>query len=193
MKDVSRETSEKLQFYAETLRVWGAKINLVSPLTLQSLDERHIKDSQQLLPHAGEWKKWCDLGSGGGLPGLIVSIHNPDRHVTLIESDARKGVFLRHLISSLNLSATVMTDRIETAQPQSADVVSARALAALDRLIPLALRHGHDKTRYIFPKGARYRHELAEAEQAFRFDVDVRPSITDKDAVILVMENIERV
>ncbi|WP_216644260.1 16S rRNA (guanine(527)-N(7))-methyltransferase RsmG [Palleronia sp. THAF1] len=168
------------------------KINLVAPSTLDDLKERHLADSAQLRTHAAHWNKWCDLGSGGGLPGIVISILSPECHVSLIESDKRKAVFLTHVVTKLDLNATVFDGRIETIDPQRADVVSARALAPLPRLIPLALRHGHSGTRYIFPKGLRWREEINEAKKVYRFDVDAQPSITDKHAVVLVLENFER-
>ena len=193
MIDVSRETQDELDRYAALLRRWSAKINLVAPSTLDSLESRHIADSLQLADIARSDGTWCDLGSGGGLPGLVVAIARPDIHVTLIESDTRKAIFLQTVARELNLSATVLAERIEKAEPAGADIVSARALAPLDRLIPLAVRHGRPDTTYVFPKGERYGQEIDRARTSFRFDVDVRPSITDKGAVILLLENIHRV
>ena len=190
---VSRETCDRLQIYADLLRVWSKKINLVSPRTLETLESRHLEDSAQISPYAGHWSTWCDLGSGGGLPGLVVSIHNPDKQVTLIESDQRKSIFLKHVSRTLALKTTILNERIENTVAQSADIVSARALAPLHQLIPLAVRHAHPRTRFIFLKGAQWRTEVAEAQKTYRFDIDARPSITDKDAIVLILENIERV
>ncbi len=113
--------------------------------------------------------------------------------MTMIESDLRKATFLRSMSRELALGSKVLAERIETAVPQAADVVSARALASLPKLIPLAERHGKPSTVYVFPKGRQYQEELEDLGRTWRFDVDVHPSKTDKEAVILILENLERV
>ena len=88
--DVSRETLAHLEAYADLLKTWNARINLVSPKSLELLWSRHFLDSLQLLRIAPDWASWADLGSGGGFPGAVIAIANPDRQVVLVESDARK-------------------------------------------------------------------------------------------------------
>ena len=193
MSDVSRETSQALIRFEALVRAWSPKINLVAKSTLPEIASRHIADSAQVAEMCPDADTWCDLGSGGGFPGIVVAILLPETRVTLIESDARKAVFLRHAARELGLTADVLNTRIEAAIPAGAEVVSARALAPLDRLLPLAQRHGRKGTRYLFPKGARYRDEIAAARETWSFDIDVRPSKTDNEAVILCLENLSRV
>lgn len=190
---VSRETDTKLQSYQILLEKWSRRINLVSRSTISALRKRHIEDSVQLAAFGGDGVSWCDLGSGAGLPGMVVAICRPDISVQMIESDKRKVVFLQHVIDELNISARVSAGRIETESPARADVVSARALAPLDKLLPLAQRHGVSDTMYVFPKGRNYAAEIAAARKSWSFDVDVRPSSVEKDGVILIVENIARV
>lgn len=192
MADVSRETSQ-LDELSALVRDWTGKINLVSTASVNDFARRHVEDSLQIADLCESATTWCDLGSGGGFPGLVVAIHRPDLSVTLIESDKRKSVFLRHAARRLELDVQVIDRRIEATDPVGADAVSARALAPLPRLLGLAVRHGTPDSRYIFPKGARYQSEIADARAEWSFDIDVRPSKTDKEAVILILENVERV
>ena len=136
LPDVSRETQERLEIYGDLLTKWNPRINLVSKKSLDEMWTRHFADSAQifaLAPHSVD--HWVDMGSGGGFPGLVVAILGQDggspRRMTLIESDARKAAFLRVVIRETGLTATVLNERIEKAAPQSANVLSARALTDL--------------------------------------------------------------
>ena len=189
---VSRETTVSFDRLAELVREWNPRINLVSPGTLVTLETRHIADSQQIAELAPEARTWVDLGSGGGFPGIVIAAERPETQVTLVESDQRKCVFLRRAAKVLGIDIKVHAARIEAVPPLLPDVISARALAPLDRLLSLALPHGRPDTRYIFPKGTRHTDEIATARERWRFDIDVRPSKTDKEAVILILENIQR-
>lgn len=193
MNSVPRETSEQLDRLADLVRIWTPKINLISRSSIEDFKTRHMEDSLQVAEAVTDAWTWCDLGSGGGFPGLVVAIRHPQTQVTLIESDQRKCVFLRHASRELGLAVTVANARIEDAVPTRANAVSARALAPLSRLIPMALRHGAAGARYVFPKGASFRQELDAARRDWSFEIDVRPSRTEKEAVILILENIERV
>lgn len=194
--DVSRETIERLQFLLDRLRQWTSKINLISAASSPDAWDRHIIDSAQIYPMAPPFMHWTDLGSGGGLPGLVIAVIakelNPEAHLTLIESDARKGVFLRATIAELDLPAKVLTTRIESAAPQDADVVSARALAALPDLLPLVHRHLSRSGTALLMKGARYTEELNAVRDDWHFDLTEHPSITHPDARILSFKRISR-
>ena len=140
--NVSRETYDALKAYQRLLEKWTTRINLISKSTHDDVWVRHICDSAQVMalasPHA---RHWVDIGSGGGLPGLVVAIlakaFNPQLRVTLIESDQRKAVFVRTVVRELQLNATVQAKRIEAVGPLKADVISARALADLNDLLRL--------------------------------------------------------
>lgn len=197
--DVSRETSERLASYAVLLRKWNPAINLVSRATLDELETRHFADSAQLFDLApAEARHWVDLGSGGGFPGLVIAIIAeelaPNLRVTLIESDQRKATFLRTVARELGLKRVEVIDaRIEAADPQEADVLSARALAPLDRLLGFAERHLSPGGVALFPKGARYADEVNRALASWRFEVQNHPSKTDPQAVVLKLGGIARV
>lgn len=194
---VSRETLQALQQFEALVRRWTPAINLVSKATLANLWDRHIVDSAQVFSVCRpEVKTWVDLGSGGGFPGLVVAILarelRPDLRVTLVESDQRKATFLRQASQNLGLKVTVRSDRIESLPPLQADVLSARALAPLSELLAFADLHLAGGGVAIFPKGSRYLEELAEARNAWAFDVDTQRSLSDAEAAILVIRNIHR-
>lgn len=196
--DVSRETLDDLQRYAELLAQWTKQINLISPKSVAQLWHRHFLDSAQLLRISPSLlNTWVDLGSGGGFPGLVVAIMaretNPALRVTLIESDQRKAAFLRTVVRELGLATEVLADRIESAERQGADVVSARALAPLADLLGFADRHLDPAGRAFFLKGQKVADEIKDALDHWRFDCKTFPSETDEEAVVLSIGDIERV
>ena len=194
--DVSRETKEKLELLERELRRWQAIKNLVGPATLDRIWDRHIVDSLQLLDLAPEARTWLDLGSGAGFPGLVLAIAGAERglRVHLVESNSRKCAFLRHVVRLAGAPATIHEARLEAVIPGfvgQADVVSARALAALPLLLewtePL-LKAG---TIGLFPKGRDAEIELTEARKRWTFAADILPSRTDSEARILRITSIE--
>ena len=186
---VSRETHERLIAYEALVRKWNAKINLVAPSTLPEFNSRHIQDSIQIFDHVQFPEgNWVDLGSGGGLPGIVVSIYAQKAPLTvsLVESDQRKSAFLRTVIRELSLqNVSIMTGRIENVPPLAANFVSARALAPLSVLLSMVQRHMHQDGTAIFLKGRSWKAECEEARKEWRFDVTSFPSKTDPDAAIL--------
>ena len=196
MTAVSRETEARLAVYVALLLKWTPQINLIAPSTVPAIAERHITDSLQLLDHLGTLPAtWVDIGSGGGLPGLVVAAALPaSTGVTLIESDARKCAFLRTAVRAMDLeNVEIINRRIESAAPQNADIVSARALAPLDRLLPLVARHLSPDGTALLPKGRGWRDEIVTARRDWQFDFDALPSRTDEDAVILKISKVSRV
>jgi 16S rRNA (guanine527-N7)-methyltransferase len=195
--DVSRETEERLNILCEMVERWNPSINLIAPSSLPQLWQRHIRDSAQvvaLIPPGA--RLWVDIGSGGGFPGLVVAACLPEVfpacRVVLIESDQRKCVFLRQAARSMGLSITVIAQRIEEAPPQAADVVSARALAPLPRLLPLTQRHLAPHGIAILLKGQSLADELDIAGQnGWKFQADHHKSKTDPDGTIIVMRNLK--
>ncbi len=195
--NVSRETLERLDIYADLLERWTGKINLVSKGTLGELWTRHFLDSAQLLDLAPQGKAWADLGSGGGFPGAVVAVIaaelRPRMRVTLVEADQRKAAFLRTILRETGVMGRVLASRIESLEPLGADILSARALASLDHLLGYAQRHLKPSGRALFMKGEKAEEEIAEALERWRFDCERYVSKTDKDAVILSIGDIERV
>lgn len=196
-QDVSRETIADLQAFAAMVEKWTPRINLVSNASLKNLWERHVVDSAQLYPLAPQsFRTWVDIGSGGGFPGIVMATlakaTQPEAHFTLIESDQRKASFLRTAARELALPVTVLAERIEEAEPQLADVVSARALSPLSALLPLIARHMKPSGVALLHKGRQFQEEIADARQSWCFDLDGHPSMTDPDARLLRVKRIHR-
>jgi 16S rRNA (guanine527-N7)-methyltransferase len=192
--NVSRETLDKLLAYVALLEQWQPRINLVAGATLPDVWHRHIADSAQLLALAPKSGKWLDIGSGAGFPGLVIAIMahgSAGPRVTLIESDRRKCAFLAEVARHTGISVEIHTARIEQIATQrmlgAVDVVSARALAPLVRLIPLSLPFFGDATLGLFPKGRDAESEVTQARAAWDFDVEMTPSLTDAAARIVAI------
>ncbi|WP_242500419.1 16S rRNA (guanine(527)-N(7))-methyltransferase RsmG [Tropicimonas sp. IMCC6043] len=195
---VSRETLDRLKAHLSLLRKWNAAINLVAPSTLAEGWDRHIIDSAQVFSCAPQHEgHWIDIGSGGGFPGLVCAIiakeRAPGLEFSFVESDKRKAAFLSTAVQALDIEARVLPSRIETLPSQNADIVTARALAPLSKLLGLAAPHLAPAGTCIFPKGERHAEELSEARPHWRFKLSQVPSITGANAVILVLGEIERV
>lgn len=184
-----------LEEYVRLLEKWNKSINLVAKSTLEAVWERHIADSAQLFSEVpSTTKSLADLGSGGGLPGMVLAIianeAMPDMSVTLVESDARKCAFLTTAATKLGLGVKVKNERIEQLDPLGADVITARALTSLDRLLEFAQRHGKEAGQCLFLKGQDHRKEIVDARKIWCFDMDIIPSTTNPDAAVLRVENI---
>ena len=216
---VSRETLERLKTYESVLRTWQRTINLVAPSTLDEVWHRHFADSAQLLPIAlaardaapapesaqnpqmnpqkGE-KRWVDLGSGGGFPGLVLAIllaeWDPAVRVTLVESDSRKAAFLGEVARKTGVAVEIRAERSEKYATQDKsqirEVITARALAPLPKLLGLVLPYFSPRTVALFPKGREVDSEIGEAQRMFGFDAELAPSMTDPDARVVMVRNL---
>jgi 16S rRNA (guanine527-N7)-methyltransferase len=157
--------------------------------------ERHIADSLQLAGLA-EGTVWADLGTGAGLPGLVLAIARPELHVHLVESDGRKCAFLRQAARLTGAKATIWDGRIEAMLPRiepRPDVVVSRALAALPKLLGLAAPVLTKGTTGLFPKGRGYEAELTDALRSWRFTCDILPSRTDPEGRILRVSDLQAI
>lgn len=189
LTDVSRETMERLQQYEALISRWNPKINLISEKTLPEFMQRHVADSLQLAACAGApTGRWVDMGTGGGLPGIVLAIAYSEQplQISLLESDARKCAFLRTAVRTLDLkNVTILQSRIEEVPHQQAESVSARALAPLPLLLSYVDRHLKPNGTAWLMKGRSWRQEIDEATSIWRFQVDSFPSRTDPEAAIL--------
>jgi len=193
--NVSRETLDRLFAFCDLVEKWNPAINLVSKAGMAGLWGRHVLDSAQLIRNLPKQSSsWCDLGSGGGFPGIVLAIlakeTQPDVRMTLVESDARKSVFLSEAARILKLEVSIKNRRIEDLEPQHVDVLTARALAPLSQLCGFAYRHLKPNGLAIFPKGAGAAREIAEARKQWSFCCDMVQSHTDADARILTISDI---
>ncbi len=188
------ECQRRLMIYASLLKKWQNKINLVGSSTIDDLWVRHFEDSLQLLPLAGDWRNWVDLGSGGGFPGMVISIAagSDQKSMHLVESDKRKAAFLREVSRETGAKVEIHVDRIERILPPllSAihfEVVSARALAPLEVLLgysrPIIEKGGVG----LFLKGKGLSEELTTGSSDSSLNLKFIDSRTDADAKIVVV------
>ena len=187
--NVSRETQEKLAIYVQLLCKWQKRINLVSSSTLPQIWQRHILDSAQLVPFLPKAAKTVmDIGAGAGLPGLVLAILT-DHQLHLVESDSKKVAFMRTAIAETGVDAVIHHGRIEELACLHMDVITARALAPLDKLFQLTKAQHHSGLDYLFLKGKGVKQELTALPSSLTLTAHTHPSITDKDAVIVHFEN----
>ncbi len=196
--DVSRETAAALDIYVQQLTRWQSVKNLVGPATLGEVWHRHIADALQLLTLAPDARIWVDLGSGAGIPGLILAIAGRVRsglEVRLVESNARKCAFLTETARLTGAPVTVHNARIESVIGgfAGADIVCARALAPLAQLLAWTEPLLKTGTTGLFPKGRDAAAELTEADREWTFARDLIPSRTDSQARIVRVTSLSRV
>jgi len=189
---VSRETLARLEAYAELLTRWSARINLVGRDTLRDLWRRHILASAQIHRFVpGSAENLIDLGSGAGLPGLVLAILGVPG-VELVEADSRKAAFLREAARITAAAVTIRPCRIQAVPPHLVRVVTARACAPLGRLLDLAAPFLAPDTVCLFPKGERFDEELTLARKAWTMTVSVEQSLSDRRGVILRLQQVAR-
>jgi len=190
---ISAAASERLARFAKLLLRWNKRINLVSRADEAALWDRHISDSAQLvglLP--ARTGTLIDLGTGAGLPGLVIAILTTWR-VHLVESDQRKAAFLREAARETRTDVSIHVARAEALRIAPAEVVTARALGQLDRLLSLAAPLLVPGGICLFPKGRNVSEELTAAEAEWQMRVERFPSQTDPLATLLRISEIERV
>jgi len=184
-RDVSRETYERLEAYVGLLREEAGRQNLVSASTLDSIWERHILDSAQLVrfePHAGA--SWADIGSGAGLPGIVVACL-AEGPAVLIEPRRLRAEFLHKCCEVLQINASVFAGKAERAEGKY-DVITARAVARLGETLRISQHLSTIKTVWALPKGRSAGEELVEAQRAWQGVFHVEQSVTDADSWIVV-------
>jgi len=175
----------RLRLFADLVVKWSAKINLVSKGDLPVLWERHVQDSLALIPHIPSGvERAIDLGSGGGFPGLVLAIAT-GIEFTLIESDARKAAFLMEAARATAAPAKILISRIEAAKTTPALLVTARALAPLDKLLALAAPHLAPGGICLFPKGPAWQVELTAAKPFWHMQVERFPAGPEGQKTIL--------
>lgn len=196
--NVSRETYQRLEVYVALLEKWTPKINLISKSTIPDIWSRHIRDSVQVYRHGPQvFTHWLDLGSGGGMPGLVVAIlaagASREFMVSMVESDGRKAAFLRTVLRETGVPGQVLCERIENLPPQKADVISARALADLSVLLSYTERHLTADGVALFSKGVTWQNEVEIARREWSFNLEALKSETEEGSVILRIGDIARV
>ena len=187
--NVSRETLSQFEAYLALLEKWQRRINLVGNSTMVDVWQRHILDSAQLIKfYPPNTKKILDVGSGAGFPGLVLAIMG-NVEVDLVESDERKAIFLSTVIHSLGLPAKVHNQRIETLPNLAPDVITARALAPVSKLIKLIENQISLDTVCLFLKGASVEDELTELQTYSTMVAVNHPSLSCANGVVLELKH----
>jgi len=190
---VSRETLSLCENFVDLLLYWNRRTNLIGRSTTDAVWHRHMLDSAQLMSFLPEGTKTLvDLGSGAGFPGLVLALLGVE-DVHLIESKGKKARFMEIAAAQLGLNVTVHHSRIEDIETFSADVVSARALAPLAKLIEYGQRFAGPLSHQIYLKGQHIEHELTEAYKIWKMQVDRTPSTTDPRGSVLCVREVFRV
>ena len=192
--DVSRETETRLMAYVALLEKWQRKINLVSANTLDDVWSRHILDSAQIFPMMGDaHSRIMDIGSGAGLPGMIIAILRAGHFgvsaepVIMLESDQRKCAFLAAAMRECDVKAVIKNKRLEKLNSITPDVITARALASIDKLLFWTKAQHHQGLKCVFLKGAKLDEELTCLSDYPNINIERTPSITNDEGVVLTL------
>ncbi|MEJ6789414.1 16S rRNA (guanine(527)-N(7))-methyltransferase RsmG [Brevundimonas sp. BR2-1] len=184
-----------LESFIARLTEANAVMNLVGPDSLPDVWNRHIWDSAQLLEMRPNAKTWADLGAGAGFPGVVLAIllkDRPDSHVWLIDSLGKRCRFLQEVVGALSLRATVINGRAEE-QRVKVDVVTARAVAPMEKLLAYAQPYLQRGAQGLFLKGEKAEAELIEARKVWQFDSDLSVSRSDPRGRIVSVRSLRRV
>lgn len=190
-EDVSRETLERLDAYVELLLEENQRQNLIAANSVSDLWTRHIVDGAQILALGGPGGTWCDIGSGPGLPGLVIAILG-GRPMTLNEPRRLRAEFLRRTVSELGLrDVSVAECKVERLEGKF-DFITARAVAKLDKLFGMAWHLAHSETKWVLPKGERAQSELDEARRTWQGSFSLVASRTHPASAIVIAEHVQR-
>jgi 16S rRNA (guanine527-N7)-methyltransferase len=188
---VSRETFDKLDRFAVLLRRESERQNLVSRSTLDNLWQRHIADSAQLVRFAPSRDcSWADIGSGAGLPGIVLGCLLPGP-VALVEPRKLRAEFLEGAVAALDLGSrvTVACSKAQNVEGRF-DAITARAVAATDALLAMTVHLSHRGTVWVLPKGRRAKSELEDVRRNWHCDASIEASMTDRDSEVLVLRDV---
>lgn len=191
MNVAAPEVLDRLEAYLAHLEKWQRAINLVGSKTLNDPWRRHILDSAQLFEYLPDLRplKIADLGSGAGLPGLVLAIMT-GADVHMLESDQRKATFIREAARLTETNVTVHARRIEDVPALNADVVTARALAPMDRLLPWVYRHLKNGGKSLLLKGADAEEELTLTAKRWTMKISRKRSLSDASGTVLILDDL---
>jgi 16S rRNA (guanine527-N7)-methyltransferase len=189
---VSRETFDKLSTYVDLLIAENDQQNLIAKTSIPEIWTRHIADSLQLIGHAPDAKSWLDIGSGPGLPGLVIAIAT-GMPTLLVEPRRLRTAFLDRVVETLAMrDVRVVTAMLASVKPQPVDAITARAVASLDKLFAMTRPFSHPGTILVLPKGKSAAEEVETARQTWQGTIEIVPSRTDANAGIVVARDVRR-
>jgi 16S rRNA (guanine527-N7)-methyltransferase len=193
LADLPKETLRRLEIYANLLEKWQRVVNLVGKSSLDDLWVRHFADSLQVAEAVPEARRWLDLGSGAGFPGLVTAIRYADERgalVHLVEANLRKCAFLQNVIRETSAPAIVHCGRVEKVLPgfdEQIDAVSARALAPLEALLGYAEKFIGQGAVGVFSKGKHFGAELTDSLTAGKYLITTIASQTSSAARLVLV------
>lgn len=191
--EFSDTEKQKLDKYIELLLKWNKSINLIAKSTESEIWRRHILDSAQLTRFIKpSFSSLLDVGSGAGFPAIVIAILRPEIEVTLVESDMKKCAFLASVSRETNARIKIISDRVEKIKPQKFDLITARAFAALDKILHLCASQISPQTELLLLKGEKVEEELAIARKIWEFGSALYPSEIDKSGVVLHIHGVRK-
>jgi len=189
--DVPRETLDQLERFSALLIEENQSQNLISPASIPELWTRHILDGAQLYGLAGRQGSWCDIGSGPGLPGLVIAILG-GRPMTLNEPRKLRAAFLRRVVADLGLERVSVAECKVERLAGKFDFITARAVAQLGKLFGMACHLAHSETKWVLPKGEKAQSELDEARTTWQGGFCLVSSRTHPGSAIVIAEHVQR-
>lgn len=187
-----RSAHARLVRYHDLLVDEATRQNVVAPSTISSIWQRHLVDSAQLLLHAPSPGYWVDIGSGPGLPGIVVAALS-DHTVAMVEPRRLRADFLLRCVQELGLMAEVHQSNIELWRPsEPVKTVSARAVASLSKLFAMTEAWRSPATRFVLPKGKSAETEVAEAQRSWQGMFHVERSIVDPQSGIVIASGVRK-
>lgn len=188
--NVSRETFARIERFTEILIAENGHQNLIAPASIDHIWARHIVDSAQLI-FARQRGLWIDIGSGAGLPGMVIAIMR-DAPMLLVEPRRKRAEFLAATAAALGLKNVTVEQRDIRKVTTQAAVISARAVAATSAIFDMAVHLSRPETQWVLPKGRNALIELESARDAWQGAFHVEPSITENGSMIIVATGIAR-
>jgi 16S rRNA (guanine527-N7)-methyltransferase len=192
--NVSRETLERLTEFKNLLIKWNQKINLIGKESINEVWLRHIIDSAQLLKFISKENIICDLGSGAGFPGIVLSLCGVG-NISLVESDRRKSIFLTEAAKLTNNTLNIINERVEKLNGIKANVITARGFAALAEIFSLCenILRENSRLKLVLLKGKTIKDEIDKALKGWSFDYKLYPSISNQDGSVIVISNVNAI
>jgi len=190
--NLQKEEIKKIDIYIRELKKHNATTNLVGASTLLNPWERHICDSLQIMSVIKNKNKTIlDMGTGAGLPGVVLSIIGYN-HVTMVDSKIKKTNFVEHALKLLNLKGAVVNSRLENLKKQNFDYITSRALSSLNNLFNYSLLFSNKNTTLVFLKGRNVNNEIIEAKKNFSFDFKIFKSKTSGDGNLITINKLKK-
>lgn len=194
--NVSRETTESLRAYESLLKKWNPRINLIAPSTVDEIWQRHFADSAKIANEViGCEGKWVDLGTGAGFPALVIAMIAKDRGSSrspiCVEVDRRKCEFLKTAAREMDLKVHIRSDRIEKLEPMEADVITARALAPLTKLLSYCCVHLTSTGTAFLHKGRNWMEEVKAARLNWGFELQVLERGPEGSVILKIQDLVE--